>query len=77
MLPMKTKPLPVGGNIRQIREVLGITPEALAKRISAHGGSLSGRQIRRIEDGSSSVSVGSLTKIAAALGVEPARLFQD
>jgi transcriptional regulator with XRE-family HTH domain len=55
----------------ELREALGLTQEALAARLG-----MSDVYLRRIESGRVNLSVKSLARLAAALGVEITALFE-
>src|SRR3954447_23680868 len=62
----------VAGNIRRLREERGLTQEELAARIR-----INRNYVGMIERQESSPTVAMLERIAKALGIEPARLFDE
>ena len=64
-------------NVRDIREKLDISPETLSERIEAIGGSVSGRYIRRVEDGANAPAADQVVWIARGLGVSIDRIYKD
>ena len=60
----------IGLKITQLRERLGLTTNALAKRVG-----LSQAQISRLENGKQGFRSATLTKLAEALGVKPVYFF--
>lgn len=61
----------LGAQIRRIRESKNVTLEQLAAQVKLTKGQLS-----KIENGKVSSPVGTLTRIAGALGVSPGQFFQ-
>ena len=59
-------------NIRKYRREAGLTQAVLAERVG-----MSPQHLSKIERCASSPTVNTLVKIAACLGVEPARLFDE
>jgi transcriptional regulator with XRE-family HTH domain len=62
----------VARNIRRLREERGLTQEELAARIR-----INRNYVGMIEREENSPTVAMLERIARALGIEPARLFDD
>ncbi len=60
-----------GGNVRELRRSRGLTQEALAEKCE-----LSADAIRRIEWGTISPSLDTLTKLSAGLGISLRTLFE-
>lgn len=60
----------IGLKITQLRERLGLTTSALAKRVG-----LSQAQISRLENGKQGFRSATLTRLAEALGVKPVYFF--
>lgn len=71
-MPAKV-PIPIGPNIRRIRELRGLTQLELAHAMG-HTGPNAGHSISRIESGERTPWVETLEKIAEVLGV-PMGLF--
>jgi len=59
-------------NVRQLRKARGLSQSALAIDAGQHQ-----RLISNIENGKVDVRVGTVAKIAAALGVRPRDLFEE
>lgn len=70
VMPMADEKAPIGENIRRYREALNLSQEELAARCG-----LSKQAIYMAETGQSYPRVGSLTRIAAALGVNLIDLY--
>ena len=60
----------VGARIGELRRGVGVTQDELAERAG-----MATRDLARIEAGGRNVTVGTLVRIACALGVDMARLF--
>lgn len=73
-MPTKT-PLPIGPNIRSIRELRGMTQKALAQAIGINGEESGSAMISRIESGVHSPTLSTLERIAEALEVSPTWLL--
>lgn len=65
---MSKTPLPIGPNIRRIRELRGLTQQALAEKIG-YTNDTSGAAISRLESGQHAPVITTLSKIAEALEV--------
>lgn len=73
MVGRRAKPLENPPNrIREVRERLGITQDAIGKAIS-----VSGEQVRKLENGTNEVTIGRLEQIARFLHVKPHTLLRD
>lgn len=62
----------VGANVRRFRKAKGLSQEALA-----HEAGMAMRYLAGIERGEENPSLAFMVKLADALGVQPARLFED
>lgn len=62
----------LGARLRSLREQQGLSQAELARRAK-----ISQSNVGRIEEGERSCTVGSLARLAAGLGVEPAALLSD
>lgn len=60
----------VGANVRRLRKAMGVSQEGLA-----HEAGMSMRYLAGLERGEENPSLDFLVKLADALGVEPAQLF--
>lgn len=74
MPPTPKPPLPIGPNIRKIREMRGLTQLQLAHK-AGYTGEDAGALISKIETGNQTPWVETLEKIAAALGVGMGKLL--
>ena len=62
----------IGRRIREERTAKLIKQETLAKKVS-----LSKSEISRIENGQRELKISKLYEIAAAIGINPSKLFDD
>lgn len=76
-MPINLKPIPkLGLNLRQARERLDLTQLALAHKMG-YAGDNAGAYVSRIENGLSVPSLGTLQKLAGALGVAVSSLLGE
>lgn len=61
----------VGGNVRRLRAARGLSQERLGEKLG-----LTFQQVQKYEKGANRISSSRLVKIARALEVHPARLFE-
>ena len=71
MAPVAPSRLLVAGNIRRLRLALGISQETLGALAGVHR-----TFVGHIERGETNVSLDTLDRVAGALAVEPAALFE-